>query len=141
MEYETGYKVVARSSCHSVIARGAAMVKYIPNTWVVPPEWLARRGYYLTYFNSKLAAVDFIISTNTLKYMVWECFIRGKVEAWDLPPRLDTNDIFFKHVTGFYRHRGVWPTGTMMAQSIMLYRNITPEIMVAVADSPRPLFR
>jgi len=108
---------------HSCVARVWAGVDYRPGEWAEPPEWLDRRGYFLTAFSELEDAERFLLEVapwNFPRPQVWEAEVDGVRKM--LPPilvgdlleeRQDVFDCFSK-----------WPKGTIMARRIKLIRRV-----------------
>ena len=107
------YKVL--NTGHSVCAYGKAQVKYKRNEWAVAPDWLAQKGYHLTYFKSLARAKELALGDNE----IWECEVEGEVSP--LPQLSCLGDLakglLFPFSLG-------WPDGTGMAEKIMITKRI-----------------
>lgn len=86
------FKVTAGKGIpRSALARRGAETRYLPQKWVVAPNWLSRIGYGLTVFDSFSHAKAFARTVSgeyEIKHVqIWlaEC----KDEIYPLPPALD----------------------------------------------------
>lgn len=75
----------------SALARKGAETRYLPQKWVVAPNWLSRIGYGLTVFDSfchaKVFACTISQEYEIRHVQIWLAECRG--EIYPLPPALD----------------------------------------------------
>lgn len=124
VDYGPYYKVIYKG--HSIFAIGEAMVEYIPMEWTKTPARYASQGYYLTFFDTYENARSFMVKSGLFHYhgspmTLYECDVWNRID--EIPKRgyiePKTNNLKFPSVLAH-----TWPTGTMMAQEIMITRPV-----------------
>ena len=121
------YKVVREENgkYHSYWARGYSMVEYKIGQWATAPGYLAKSGYYLTYFPYLKDVKSF-----------WHCYglnaeegfkifaIQIKRKQKILPPIRTQTQNDMAHMALHLPCIKTWPPGTRMAKEIMLLEEV-----------------
>jgi len=106
------YKLTDRHN-QSCWVHGKASVKYSTDEWSEAPEWLAEKGYHLTYFDDLWIAESWL----SIADRIWLVDIEGKVSLPRMAAASAVGDGFLK-LGGPDRRN--WPKGTRMAKRIIL---------------------
>jgi len=117
------YKIICkREKClTSSTVTGQAAIEYKVNKYIKAPKWLAKKGYHPTLFKQKKDALDFFKQFNALSLpaQLWQVKARKIIKS--LPPML--NYCFIGNRKCIYCNRS-WPVGTIMAEKVMLIKQI-----------------
>jgi len=100
----------------SAIVMYAARVLYTKGEWVTAPEWLARKGYHLTFFEWLEDAEHFCSCGSKA---IWQCEVEDILDKLPQMCRFSVDDGKIEPQS-IYR----WPRGTKMAKRIKLTRRI-----------------
>jgi len=102
---------------------GKASVRYEPGVFVYAPEWLKKRGYNLTIFESLEAAVGFHPAfSDVTGVMFWWAEAENITEP--NRPYLNSNSLKYGKIR---KVNCEWPEGTLFAEKIKLLRKVTRE--------------
>jgi len=105
-----GWKVITKNY-DSVFARGKAQIHYPLNVKVSAPDWLAKMGYYPTFFKTKKEAENYAGLANA--YLV------VRVKASKIIKKLPHLSFLYYLARGSIRENPEhWPKGTLMAKYI-----------------------
>lgn len=126
---EHGIKVIT-TFWESSTVRGMAVVAYSESAWATAPEWLAARGYHLTFFTDIAAASKFVSPKGDNSLVLWECMARDIILP--LPPLLDPGSLGYGKMADptpyALNFKWAWPDRTMMAKEIKLIKRVSPPV-------------
>jgi len=116
------YKIVKRlenGELVSAFISGEASVKYLSGKYVRAPQWLEKRGYYITAFKQFWHALAYFCFQSNLE--IWVARTPKIIEEKRLPCPCDIEKLSYGQ---YCRSWLYWPQGTVMCRKIKLLRRI-----------------
>jgi len=116
------YKVVSklRADYYSAIVKIIARTEYKIGKWIRAPNWLAKKGYYLTVFRYRCHAVEFIHHNDAIQNpRIFRCLVKDPI--YHHPEKCSIYNLNFGNL---YRVGEKWPQGTKFYKQVKLIEKV-----------------